>query len=93
MNKTVLQIPISVDLRQKAEKTASSYGFSSVQEFIRVLLNQVSGRTSGIFEWEKEIKLSPRAEKRYRKMEEELIKGVNWRTANNVEEFFDQLKK
>ena len=40
MNKdtTKIQVPLNIDLRLKAEKTALSYGFSSLQEVIRVFL-------------------------------------------------------
>lgn len=37
--------------------------------------------------------LSPAAELRYLKMEEDRKKGINWHTANSLEEFFEQLLK
>lgn len=42
MKRTILQIPMSSELRQAAEKKAGRLGFSSLQEMIRVLLTQLT---------------------------------------------------
>lgn len=42
MKRNILQIPISPELRQKAEKEAKEIGFSSLQEMIRVMLTQIT---------------------------------------------------
>jgi len=42
MKSNILQIPISPELRQKAEKEAKEIGFSSLQEMIRVMLTQIT---------------------------------------------------
>ncbi len=42
MKRNILQIPIKVELRKKAEKQAEKLGFSSIQEMIRVLLTQIT---------------------------------------------------
>lgn len=41
MKRHILQIPIDPDLRKKAEKEATDFGFSSLQEMIRVMLAQM----------------------------------------------------
>ena len=41
MKRHILQIPIDPDLRKKAEKEAENFGFSSLQEMIRVMLAQM----------------------------------------------------
>lgn len=38
MNNTVLQIPMTIELREKSEKAAVEAGFSSLQEVVRVFL-------------------------------------------------------
>ncbi len=42
MKRSILQIPISPELRKKAERKAERLGFSSIQEMIRVLLTQIT---------------------------------------------------
>lgn len=39
--KTVLQVPLSIDLRRQAKKQALAQGFSSLQEAVRVFLKQL----------------------------------------------------
>lgn len=49
MKRNILQIPIKAELRNRAEKQADRWGFSSVQEMVRVVLTQLTK--------EKEIKV------------------------------------
>ena len=42
MKRNILQIPINPELRKKAEKGAEEFGFSSLQEMIRVILTQIT---------------------------------------------------
>ncbi len=42
MSRTILQIPMTKELRAKAEAVAQEYGFSSLQETVRVLLHKLS---------------------------------------------------
>ena len=44
MKRHILQIPINQDLRKKAEREAVDFGFSSLQEMIRVMLTQMVKR-------------------------------------------------
>lgn len=44
MKRSILQIPITPELRQAAERKAASLGFSSLQEMIRVMLTQLTSR-------------------------------------------------
>ena len=46
MKRNILQIPIKIELRKKAEKQAEKLGFSSIQEMIRVLLTQITEENS-----------------------------------------------
>lgn len=45
MNKSTIQVPIDNTLRINAENTASSLGFSSLQEIIRVFIAQLATKT------------------------------------------------
>ena len=42
MKRTVLQIPMSPELKRVAESKAKSLGFSSLQELVRVMLTQIT---------------------------------------------------
>lgn len=46
MKRSILQIPIKAELRDKSEKRAEKLGFSSVQEMIRVILTQMTSNSS-----------------------------------------------
>ena len=45
MNKSTIQVPIDNNLRINAENTATSLGFSSLQEIIRVFIAQLASKT------------------------------------------------
>ena len=70
MNRTLLQVPLSVDLRRDAEKQALQQGFSSLQEAVRIFLKKLAGKSIGIT-FEETVKLSPQTIKRYNKMSED----------------------
>lgn len=42
MQRVILQVPMSRELKEKAEIVSSDLGFSSIQEAIRVLLTKLS---------------------------------------------------
>ena len=93
MNNTVLQIPMSSDLRQKSEKAAENQGFSSLQEVVRVFLNKfANGDLTLNFEMP-QIKLSPKAEKRYQKIIQDYENDRNITKTDNLNDFFDKLNK
>lgn len=93
-DRVILQIPISKSLRQEAQKVAEDLGFSSLQEIIRVILSKLSKRqlTFTIGQKEKAERLSPRAEKRYAKMIEDIKRGRNVYKPKDDEEFFKMLR-
>lgn len=65
---------MSLELRQKSEKTAADLGFSSLQELVRIFLNQFSRQQITLSFNIPEIKLSAKNEKRYLKMVEDYSK-------------------
>lgn len=93
MSRTVIQIPVNINIRKKAEEAASSYGFSSLQELVRVFLTKLSQKTIEVTFVEKEKYLSQKAERRYLKMLTEAKKGINWYQTEDLKDFIRQLKK
>ena len=44
MKRTILQIPMSPELKRAAESKSKSLGFSSLQELVRVMLTQITSK-------------------------------------------------
>jgi len=90
MDKTILQVPVSTDLKERAEEAAHKQGFSSLQEFIRVFLAKLATNRLEITIQEP-IKLSGRSERRYLKQTLDFEKNKNTRSAKNLDELITQL--
>jgi hypothetical protein len=76
MNNTILQIPMSKTLRDQALEAATDLGFSSLQEYIRVMLTKTAkGQTTVSINSLDETTLSPQAAARYDKMVNEVQSG------------------
>lgn len=91
-NRVVLQVPMSKSLKQQAEAVSADYGFSSLQEIIRIILTKLSRREMIIDITPSEyIKLSSPAKKRYDKMTEDFRKGKNIKSFNNVDDLIRDL--
>lgn len=90
MDKTVLQIPVSKNLRIRAESTALEYGFSSLQEAVRVFLAKLAQKAIEI-SFQETIRLSPTADSRYQKMDADFAAGKNIYFGETVKELKDQL--
>lgn len=92
MDTVTLQVPMNKSLRDSAAAVAADYGFSSLQEVIRVLLNKLAKRQLSVnIEQFPAVKLSARNEKRYLKMEEDFKNGKNVLHAKDVDDFLRQL--
>lgn len=94
MEKTILQIPISKELRLRAEAAALEEGFSSLQESVRLFLQKLAKKALSItfYEPPKAVQLSPKAVRRYNKMLDDIEKGRNITKTKNLEELFQLLK-
>lgn len=90
MDKTVLQIPVSKSLRLKAEGVARDYGFSSLQEVIRVFMAKLAKKAIDISFQETTV-LSSAAEKRYQKMLVDTKKGKKIYQAKDANDLIRQL--
>jgi len=69
MQRTTIQVPLTKELRKKAELVSADMGFSSLQETIRVLLTKLAKHELAIRvedQVEEIITLSPEAEKSVR---------------------------
>lgn len=91
MNRTVLQIPMSADLRKAAEAQAKEQGFSSLQDAVRVFLNKLASRMIE-FGFRETMVLSAKNAKRYDKMIEDIEKGrVKTKSFKNVDDLIEHL--
>lgn len=88
---TTLQIPLSKSLKSDAQAVAQEYGFSSLQEIVRIILTKLARRQLIIRVAESDIQLSKKNEKRYAQMSREFKLGKNTFLANDVDELITQL--
>jgi len=92
MDTTILQVPLSKNLRAEAASVAKDSGFSSLQEVVRLMLTKFAKREIGVtLEQFPAVKLSARNEKRYNKMVEDFEKGRNIKTFSNVDDLMKDL--
>lgn len=94
MNRTVLQVPMTIDLKEQAELVSFDYGFSSLQEVVRFMLNKLARRELSITvsEVEKIESLSPASQKRYSQALSDIKKGKNTYKPKNSSEFLKMLR-
>ena len=95
MQRVVVQVPMSKELKEHAELVSSDLGFSSIQEAIRVLLTKLSKREFSLKVEEVEVEevadLSPAAEKKFKKAIEDIKAGRNIYKPKDKKEFFTLL--
>lgn len=93
MQRVVLQIPLSKELKISAEQAAFEYGFSSLQEILRVIMKKLSQKTLDItFREERIVHLSKKNEKRYTKIMHDIESGKEKvYTAQNADDLIKQL--
>lgn len=88
---TILQVPIDKNIRKKAALRAEKMGFSSLQEVVRIFLNKIASDQITV-EFEPEVKLSAKNEKRYSKMIEDVESGrVKTKSFSNAESLMEYL--
>jgi len=73
--KTIIQVPVTKSLRNKATVAVEELGFSSIQESIRLFLTQMANRSLSFSFKPKTVKLSVKAIKRYNKMIDDIESG------------------
>jgi len=78
-------------LRANALKTAKKSGFSSLQEVIRLFLTKFAANHLTVSIQETTIPLSPQAEKRYMKIDQDFKNNKNVYTAKDINDLIKQL--
>lgn len=78
-------------LRNEAEAAARFQGFSSLQEVVRVLLQKFARKELYIDVATQDERLSPKAEKQYAKIVEDIQNGKNVTKTTNLDELFNSL--
>ncbi len=74
MSRTVLQVPMSAQLRKSAEDEALRQGFSSLQDLTRLFFKKLADKAIRVT-LEESIALSPPAIRRYNNMSDEIQTG------------------
>lgn len=92
MNTTIIQVPVSKTLRNKALEAAIASGFSSLQDVIRLFLTKFAKKQIAVNIEETTIPLSAKNEKRYLKMDEDFDKGKNVKSFSSVEALMKDLR-
>jgi hypothetical protein len=93
MNNTVLQIPMPQILRKEAEKSAIDMGFSSLQDFVRLVLKKLTVNELNVNIGFPIVNLSTKAEKRYQKIDKDYRANKNIIKTKSINDFFDKLNQ
>ncbi len=91
MNTTTLQVPLPKSLKASATAVARDYGFSSLQDIVRLFLAKFAKRELVISVGESAVRLSAKNEKRYLKMDKDFDRGKNVYIVNSVDELMKDL--
>lgn len=93
MSQTTISLPITQSTKKAAEKAATSYGFVSLTEAVKVFIQNLAKGKTSVEPKEKVVMLSKKAIKRYNKMSDDIASGKEKvYKANSVEEFIEQLR-
>lgn len=97
MNKVTIQVPVDKTLKASAEKVASEYGFSSLQEAIRLFMAQFANKSLniGFFQTMPDEILTQKEEavliKKYTQAKKQIKKGKGF-SAYSPDEMLSQLR-
>jgi len=92
MSNTTLQVPIEKRVRDNAAKAAKRRGFSSVQEVVRVFLNQFADDAIDIAFISPPVHLSKKNAERYDRMVDDVLSGkVKTKSFSRVEDLMGDL--
>lgn len=94
MSRVIVQVPTDKKLRDKATKVVQEYGFSSLQEVLRVFMAKLARREISV-NLEENVEYLTRQEEavleqRYKQFLEEKKKGRTF-TAHSVKEMMKQM--
>lgn len=91
MNTTILQIPMAKSLKRSAQEVANEYGFTSLQDLMRVVLTKLSRREL-VVSIETLTHLSKKNDQRYLKMSQDFMQDKNVKDFSSVNELMKDLK-
>lgn len=95
MQRIVLQVPMDKDLKDRAEMVSQDFGFSSLQETIRILLTKLSKKELilRVTDRAEDVTyLSKAAEKKYQKATADIKAGRNVTKTKNVADLLSTLR-
>lgn len=94
MDSTILQIPITKSFRDKVSEVVIEMGFSSLQDYLRLIMKKTLTKEIDVTIGPKPIVLSARNAKRYDKMVDDVLSGrVKTKSFDNVDDLMDDLMK
>lgn len=92
MDATILQIPITKSFRDKVSEVVIEMGFSSIQDYLRLIMTKTLRKEIDVTVGPKPIVLSARNAKRYDKMVDDVLSGkVKTKSFDNVDKMMDYL--
>ncbi|EKE05719.1 MAG: hypothetical protein ACD_19C00182G0047 [uncultured bacterium] len=92
MNSTILQIPITKSFRDQVSGVVIEMGFSSLQDYLRLIMKKTLSKEIDVTVGPKPIILSARNAKRYDKMVDDVLKGrVKTKSFDNVDKMMEYL--
>lgn len=92
METTILQVPILKTLKQSAYLVAKEYGFSSLQDLVRLFLAKLAKKQIAVTIEERAVPLSAKSEKRYLAMDEDFDKGRKTKSFTSVSDLMRDLR-
>lgn len=93
MDSTILQIPITKSFRDKVSGVVIEMGFSSLQDYLRLIMKKTLTKEIDVTVGPKPIVLSAKNAKRYDKMVDDYLSGkVKTKSYSDVEELLNDLK-
>lgn len=92
MDSTILQIPITKSFRDQVSDVVIEMGFSSLQDYLRLIMKKTLTKEINVTVGPKPIMLSTRNAKRYEKMVDDVLSGKEKvKSFDNVDDLFDDL--
>lgn len=92
MHKTILQVPVSKQLKNDAEKAAIAQGFSSLQEIVRVFLSKLAEEKIKV-SIQESLPLSEKSEKRYQSITKDFENQKNIYVVNDAKQLIKKLNE
>lgn len=92
MDSTILQVPMSKSLKNSAQEVANEYGFSSLQDLLRVILTKLSKRELVISIQEPTVVLSKKNDLRYTAISKDFTATKNTKKFSSVNDLMNDLR-